>query len=127
MLLGDFNIDYCQSTRTIHLYSLQSIKDKLSLKPSVTAPTRPASSMPIDHVYISERLLHSPCYILPPPSGSDHSTLLFSLNGYRSVRKKVKHKIWLYNQADFEEANSISHCLPPKFLSYDNINHSWSQ
>ena len=63
MLLGDFNIDYCQSAKTTHLHSLHSIEDKLSLKQIVTVPTRPASSTLIDHVYISERLSHSPCDI----------------------------------------------------------------
>ena len=81
----------------------------------------------IDHVYISEKLSHSPCDILPPLSGSDHSTLLFSLSGLRSTRKNVKCKIWLYYQADFEEANSILRCLHPEFFSCDDINHSWSQ
>ena len=76
---------------------------------------------------ISERLSHSPCDILPPLSGSDHSTLLFSLSGHRSARKNVKHKVWLYHQADFEEANSILCCLPPNFFSCDDINHSRSQ
>ena len=32
----------------------------------------------IDHVYISERLSHSPCDILPPLSGSDHSMTTMS-------------------------------------------------
>ena len=84
LLLGDFNIDYCPSAKTTHLYSLHSIEDKLSHQQECYT-TRPASSMLIDHVYITERLSHSPCDILPPLSGSDHSTLLFSLSGYKRM------------------------------------------
>ena len=81
LLLGDFNVNYHQTAVNPLLHSLHSIEDKLGLKQIVALPTRPVSSTLIDHIYLSESLLHSPCDILPPLSSSDHSTLLFSLRG----------------------------------------------
>ena len=66
LLLGDFNVNYHQTAVNPLLHSLHSVEDKLGLKQIVALPTRPVSSTPIDHIYLSESLLQSPCDILSP-------------------------------------------------------------
>ena len=80
ILLGDFNIDFLSPSDSLH-YQIQSISDKLSLRQVITAPTRvtPTTSTVIDHVYLSENLGLSSCNILPPLTGSDHNSVVVSL------------------------------------------------
>ena len=80
-----------------------------------------------DRVYISEHLPQSSNTILPPLLGSDHNTILFSLEKVYPIPKRAgRRKVWLYNRADFGHANSILQCLPLGSFPASEINSLWS-
>ena len=126
LLMGDFNIDLINGNH----HQLDSIQDKFGLKQVITVPTRSTSntSSLIDHVYLSDQLSCQSFTIQPPLHGSDHNTILLSLNKPLPPPKKVHcRKIWLYKQADFETANSSLSRFPNVFLPVNDVDFHWCQ
>ena len=130
VLLGDFNVNFFDNSHP--LYSkLLLISTSLSLVQVVSEPTRLShnSCSLIDLIYLScpSRLIS--CATIPPLANSDHSglSLTVSLRDNRRNPKRSCRKIWRYDLADYELANSmISNADWDALLSPNNIDTCWT-
>jgi len=130
VLLGDFNVNFFDNSYP--LYSkLLLISTSLSLVQVVSEPTRLShnSCSLIDLIYLScpSRLIS--CATIPPLANSDHSglSLTVSLRDNRRNPKRSCRKIWRYDLADYELANSmISNADWDALLSPNNIDTCWT-
>jgi len=126
VLLGDFNIDLTTHTNDPQLVSLQA---KHGLTQIISSPTRTmqSSATIIDHVYVSEHLIHSHS-IMSPLSSSDHSCVLLSLLNRRVLpTKPCQRKVWLYQRADFDGANDTLIDSPFEPSSSNSVDSVWDE
>ena len=125
-LLGDFSVDLSNQNypQLSHLYSIQ---DKLNLHQVVSEPTRFSSSTDsvIDHAYLSNSALLSSCETALPLKGSDHSSLCLSLHLSPPTKKKVRRRVWMYKQDDFEGANDLLQWTPSDIYYDNDVNYFW--
>jgi len=107
VLLGDFNIDLCNTHH--HLYSkLQCLLAMFSLTQVVTEPTHfgPSGKSLIDLVLLSQPSQLLKCSTIPPLGNSDHYGIFIALQ-WRVFSKRSasnSRSIWRYKYADFERA-----------------------
>ena len=68
----------------------------------------------IDLVFVPSTFSPLSCSVLPPVSSSDHNSILFSIPLLcpKSQSSAPPRHVWLYNQADFDRANSILSSIP---------------
>ena len=110
VLVGDFNVNVNNSSHSL-LPKLSRMLDRFSLTQAVSEPTHinhAGHTSLIDLVLISNPSTLSSCTVIPPLASSDHNGIQFSLKWKPSSRKPTKkRKVWRYNQANFELANSM--------------------
>ena len=122
VLLGDFNID-SRNQNLPSLSLINSIQDKFGLQQVVTEPTRTSSTSEtiIDHAYLADKAMLSSCETEPPLEDSDHRSISLKLHLLPPRGKRVRRKVWIYKQADFDTANDTLQCLPSD-IYLDNSN-----
>ena len=129
VLLGDFNVNVSHPL----LSNLCDLLDCFSLvqvvsEPTYTSPTGTTSL--IDLVLISNSSMLSSCAVVPPLGTSDHKGVQLSLKWRTSNPRRTKpRKVWRYNQADFESANSILSSVDWADLlsQLDDIDQVWEK
>ena len=111
VLLGDFNIDFCNSQHFI-FSKLSNILNSFVLTQVVTQPTHISPSRTatlIDLALLSTLSQMVSCDVIPPLGNSDHNGIGLLLN-WSSKPPSVKAKqrsIWKYDHADFDKANRV--------------------
>ena len=106
VLLGDFNIDFSDSTHH-NFCKLQAIASLHSLTQMVSDPTHASpggSSTIIDLVFVSNENTVVDCSTTPPLANSDHSGLQVQYDWRHSGKqiREVPRQIWCFKDADFE-------------------------
>ena len=72
---------------------------------------------------------HTPSFVFPPLSSSDHNSLLFIIPLRQHHKPSFKNlpSSWLYSKGDSKTANLILSSLPwDSLLSSNDVNYSWS-
>ena len=90
VLIGDFNIDICNSKHPYY-YKLQSIIETFSLSQVVRSPTHTNSNSHaslIDLALVSNKALLLDCSVIPPLSNSDHNCLEISFK-WKHCEKQI--------------------------------------
>ena len=132
VLLGDFNVNVNNVSHPL-LSNLYDLLDCFSLVQVVPEPTHtsPAGTTSlIDLALISNSSMLSSCAVVPPLGRSNHKGVQLSLKWRTSNPRRTKpRKVWRYNQADFEPANSILSSVDwADFLSQsDDIDQVWEK
>ena len=108
-----------------------NIIDTFSLVQVVPEPTHVSpsgSTSLIDLAMISNFCMLSSCTVLPPLGSSDHSgvQLLLKWKSRNTARTKCR-KVWRYDQADFDSANSALSSInwDSTLCHTDDINELW--
>ena len=113
VLVGDFNVNVSNPSHPL-LPKLNRMLDCLSLTQVVSEPTHTSHTghtSIIDLVLISNPSTLSSCTTIPPLATSDHYGIQFSLKWKPPGRKPtMQHRVWRYNQANFELANYAIIC-----------------
>ena len=129
VLLGDFNIDLCNSHH--HLYSkLQCLLSMFSLSQVVTEPTHfgPSGKSLIDLVLLSQPSQLLRCSTIPPLGNSDHYGIFIALK-WRVFSKRSasnSRSIWRYKYADFERACFLLDAINWDYLLPNDANSAWN-
>ncbi|MCG8625004.1 MAG: hypothetical protein MJE68_23765, partial [Proteobacteria bacterium] len=133
LLLGDFNIDFCNPTTPLFSRP-KSLCHLLSLTQIVKEPTHThhdGSTSLIDLVFMSNPILSNSCFVVPPLSNADHK----GIHVQTSWNSTAKHNydnhskgrtIWCYSQADWERACDLIDSFDWSLLLSDDINEAWS-
>ena len=82
-LVGDFNVDFLQSSSLCN--NLLDLTNCLGLKQIICEPSHVGSPSLIDLVFVPSDF-SCPSYVLPPISSSDHLSILFSVPLAHSVK-----------------------------------------
>lgn len=114
MLLGDFNIDYSNSSHPL-FNKLNHIACTFGLEQIVREPTHVHhnhSLSRIDLVFMSNAQLANLCSIVPPLSNSDHNGILIRMRWKQSGSSNCPNNskgrtVWIYNHADWDRANEL--------------------
>ena len=130
-LVGDFNVDFLQSSSLCN--NLLDLTNCLGLKQIICEPTHfshVGSPSLIDLVFVPSDF-SCPSYVHPPISSSDHLSILFSVPLAHSVKHSPSasrfRKVWLYNKANFDSANLLLSSLPwDSLFSSNDVNFCWS-
>ena len=127
VLLGDFNVNFYNTSHPL-FSNLCNILDCLSLsqvvpESTLTNPQGNASLI----VLISDTSTLTSCSVIPPLGTSDHNGVQLSLK-WRSTNqvKTAKRRIWWYDLADFETANSLLEATDFTSLLNCDIDQAWS-
>lgn len=110
VLLGDFNVNFNNPLHPLYSH-LCSILDNFSLVQVVSESTHTSpvgTPSLIDLAMISNPSMLSACSVIPPVGSSDHNGIQLPLKWRSSNTARTKpRKIWRYNQADYDLANSV--------------------
>ena len=93
----------------------------------VSEPTSSTDTL-IDLAYLSDLSMLTSCTIEPPLDGSDHCSLRLCLRLSPPRKKRVRRRVWLYRQADFESANNLLQSTPSSIIhdnDIDNFSVKW--
>jgi len=107
-LIGDFNIDFCNSSHP-YFHKLLAITQLFSLSQVVNSPTHFNSNgnhTLIDLIFVSNKEQFSDCCVISPLANSDHCGLTLSLSWKVSQRQAsvCPRRVWRYRDADFPKA-----------------------
>ena len=119
VLLGDFNINYNNHSRP-YFNQLCNLIDSFSLVQVVPEPTHTSpsgSTSLIALVVISNSSMMSSYSVLPPLGSSDHNGVRVSLKWkLNNTARSNSRRIWRYDLADFESANTALSCYVGRHL-----------
>ena len=129
VLLGDFNVNFYNPSHPL-FSNLCNIIDCYSLSQVVSEPTHTSpqgNTSLIDLVLISDTSKLTSCSVIPPLGTSDHNGVQLSIK-WRSINrmKTAKRRIWRYDLADFETANSLLESTDFTNLLNCDIDQAWS-
>ena len=130
VLLGDFNVNFFDTSHPL-FSKLQLVSSSLSLVQVVSEPTHffHNSCSLIDLVFLSCPSSLISCITIPPLANSDHAglSLTVSFKDNRKNPKRICRKVWRYDIADYELANSmISNVDWDALLSFNDIDTCWA-
>ena len=110
VLLGDFNIDYNNTSHPFH-HHLLGFMSTLCLTQVVSEPTclSSHSSTLIDLVLLSQPPILISCHTIPPLANSDHHGIHLKLKTRKqnSNIHATRREVWRYTHADFPKANYL--------------------
>ena len=120
VLLGDFNIDFCNQKHPLFC-KLSSFLNSFVLTQVVPHPTHinpSGNSTLIDLVLLSAPSQLVRCEVIPPLGNSDHNGINLSVKCFRNPPpvKSRKRTIWRYSHADFDQANNLISAADWTFL-----------
>lgn len=129
-MLGDFNIDFCNSVSPL-FSRLKSLCHLFALTQIVKETTHDSSTSLIDLVFVSNPVLSYSCHVVPPLSNADHKGIYVQIS-WRPIAKHNCHyhskgrTIWCYSLADWEKSCDLINSFDwNSLMSYD-INEAWT-
>lgn len=111
ILLGDFNVNFCNSLSPLFSKLQHTIASSLCLTQVVTEPTclSSTSNSLIDLVFVSASINVLSCTTIPALANSDHHGLCTSIAAgcSKAKPKRRQRKVWRYSHANFERASEL--------------------
>ena len=134
ILLGDFNINFCNHSGHPLFSKLESLYHSFALQQMVTEPTHVhhnGSVSLIDLVFVSNTVLTNSCHVIPPLSNSDHSGILVQCSWRPTAQHNCTNHskgrtVWYYNHADWARASTLIYSFDWNSLLPDDVDDSWS-
>ena len=126
ILLGDFNVNYFETTHPL-FSKLLSVSNSLTLTQVVSVPTHYSthSNSLIDLVFLSSPKHLLFCDTLPPLSNSDHLGLSLLAKPEKNPMRRER-RVWRYAFADLDLANEMLSAIDwSTLLSTSDVNSSW--
>ena len=130
ILLGDFNVSFCNYTHPFYR-KLLNIFNSFGLSQVVSEPTHlcsNGSSSLIDLIAVSSPSLFQSCKTIPPLSSSDHLGLSFESQWKHASQPQShpKRMVWRYAHADWQMANNLIEETDWQSLITGEVDTSWN-
>lgn len=134
ILLGDFNINFCNHSCHPLFSKLEFLSHSFALQQMVTEPTHVhhnGSVSLIDLVFVSSPVLTNSCHVIPPLSNSDHNGILVQCSWRPTARHSCANNskgrtVWCYNHADWVRASTLIELFDWNSILSEDVDESWS-
>ena len=127
VLLGDFNVNFCNYTHPFYRKLLNIfVYHKLCLNPPHLCSN--GSSSMIDLIAMSSPSLFQSCKTIPPLSNSDHLGLSLQSQWKHAsqLQSHPKRIVWRYAHADWQRANNLIEEIDWQSLFTGEVDTSWN-
>ena len=134
ILLGDFNVNFCNHSCHPLFHKLESLSHVFSFQQIVSDPTHVhhnGHTSLIDLVFVSNAALINSCDVIPPLCNSDRNGIVIKCSWRSSSRHNCENHskgrtVWNYSRADWERESLLIESFDWSSLLSEDVNEVWS-